>query len=193
MSRRTHNGAKPWLRRCTSPHPHATRTHTARSATPCAALWHAARLLARRRHHLPPTHAVVCMRAHTTSQWRHAHTRAATCEFSPRRPPQRWGASMVPLACVPNTQSLPPIYLTVYPTTYQQPEYIQFYCTCNYTYMRPLQCTLVQDGRALAAFYYTCNIARCVVLQRSTTCNIARSVVSADYMQFATYMQYRTQ
>ena len=47
VSKNSANGAKPWLSNYALTHAHATRTRTARSATPCAALWRgAARLLA---------------------------------------------------------------------------------------------------------------------------------------------------
>ena len=91
--KRTHNGAKPRLRRCTSPRPHTTRTHTARSAAPCAALWHAARLFAAaattcRRHAQPhASNAKKCMLMHMPQADGGTHARVPSHVSSPRRPP----------------------------------------------------------------------------------------------------------
>ena len=101
----THHGAKPWLRRCTSPRPHATRAHTARSATPCAALWRgAAHLLAAaattcRR----PTRLCAC--AHTPQADGGTHARVPPHVSSPRRPPDIGGPSMVPHRCAERTRA----------------------------------------------------------------------------------------
>ena len=139
--KRTHNGAKPRLRRCTSPRPHTTRTHTARSAAPCAALWHAARLFAAaattcRRHAQPhASNAKKCMLMHMPQADGGTHARVPSHVSSPRRPPDMVVHAWYLLRCVEHTHT-PALFashsLPLWPQLHAVLQYyLQFACHLN--------------------------------------------------------------
>ena len=134
--KRTHNGAKPRLRRCTSPRPHTTRTHTAGSAAPCAALWHAARLFAAaattcRRHAQPhASNAKKCMLMHMPQADGGTHARVPSHVSSPRRPPDMVVHAWYLLRCVEHTHT--PALFASHSLPRYGLNYMQFYSTtCN--------------------------------------------------------------